>query len=139
LRPGVIACWAPIEQIVRETLEIEIEPDATLNQPEKYRRLPRGPAQSRSRQYLRVYARHPRPADRHQRAIIHRGPFSLPGFSGNKLAIANYGFRNRPRVLTGDADFGLAADADKLPGSNFGASLVWMMWVCSIIYRNFLS
>jgi hypothetical protein len=42
LRPGLIACWAPVEQIVREALEIEIEPDTTLSQPDKYRRTPWG-------------------------------------------------------------------------------------------------
>ena len=42
LRSGLMACWSPVEQIVRETLEIGIPPDPRLKEPDRYRRTPWG-------------------------------------------------------------------------------------------------
>jgi hypothetical protein len=37
-----MACWVPVEQIVRQRLEIEIPPDPRLKEPDRYRRTPWG-------------------------------------------------------------------------------------------------
>jgi hypothetical protein len=37
-----MACWSPIEQIIRQRLEIEIPPDPRLKEPDRYRRTPWG-------------------------------------------------------------------------------------------------
>jgi hypothetical protein len=40
LRSGLMACWSPVEQIVRHALEIGIPPDPRLKEPDRYRRTP---------------------------------------------------------------------------------------------------
>jgi hypothetical protein len=40
LRSGLMACWSPVEEIVRQTLEIRIPPDPRLKEPDRYRRTP---------------------------------------------------------------------------------------------------
>jgi len=42
LRSGLMACWSPVEQIIHQTLEIEIPPDPRLKEPDRYRRTPWG-------------------------------------------------------------------------------------------------
>jgi hypothetical protein len=42
LRSGLMACWSPVEEIVRQTLEIGIPPDPRLKEPDRYRRTPWG-------------------------------------------------------------------------------------------------
>src|SRR6266481_2895824 len=42
LRSGLMACWSPVEQIIRRRLEIEIPPDPRLKEPDRYRRTPWG-------------------------------------------------------------------------------------------------
>jgi hypothetical protein len=42
LRSGLMACWSPVEQIIRQTLEIAIPPDSRLKEPDRYRRTPWG-------------------------------------------------------------------------------------------------
>jgi hypothetical protein len=42
LRAGLMACWSPVEQIIRQTLEIPIPPDTRLKEPDRYRRTPWG-------------------------------------------------------------------------------------------------
>jgi hypothetical protein len=42
LRSGLMACWSPMEQIIRQRLEIEIPPDPRLKEPDRYRRTPWG-------------------------------------------------------------------------------------------------
>ena len=42
LRSGLMACWSPVEQIIRQTLEIAIPPDPRLKEPDRYRRTPWG-------------------------------------------------------------------------------------------------
>jgi hypothetical protein len=42
LRSGLMACWSPVEQIIRQTLEIAILPDPRLKEPDRYRRTPWG-------------------------------------------------------------------------------------------------
>jgi hypothetical protein len=41
-RSGLMACWSPLEQIIRQTLEITIPPDPRLKEPDRYRRTPWG-------------------------------------------------------------------------------------------------
>jgi hypothetical protein len=41
-RAGLMACWSPVEQVVRQTLEITIPPDPRLKEPDRYRRTPWG-------------------------------------------------------------------------------------------------
>jgi hypothetical protein len=41
-RSGLMACWSPVEQIIRQSLEIEIPPDPRLKEPDRYRRTPWG-------------------------------------------------------------------------------------------------
>ncbi len=41
-RDGLMACWTPIEEIVRSTLGIEISPDPRMREPDRYRRTPWG-------------------------------------------------------------------------------------------------
>ena len=41
-RSGLMACWSPVEQIIHQTLEIEIPPDPRLKEPDRYRRTPWG-------------------------------------------------------------------------------------------------
>jgi hypothetical protein len=41
-RLGLMACWSPVEQIIHQTLEIEIPPDPRLKEPDRYRRTPWG-------------------------------------------------------------------------------------------------
>jgi hypothetical protein len=42
LRSGLMACWSPVEQVIRQTLEITIPPDSRLKEPDRYRRTPWG-------------------------------------------------------------------------------------------------
>jgi len=42
LRSGLMACWSPVEHIIRQTLEIAIPPDPRLKEPDRYRRTPWG-------------------------------------------------------------------------------------------------
>ena len=42
LRSGLMACWSPVEQIIRQKLEIAIPPDPRLKEPDRYRRTPWG-------------------------------------------------------------------------------------------------
>jgi hypothetical protein len=42
LRSGLMACWSPVEEIIRQTLEIAIPPDPRLKEPDRYRRTPWG-------------------------------------------------------------------------------------------------
>jgi hypothetical protein len=42
LRSGLMVCWSPVEQLVRQTLEIAIPPDPRLKEPDRYRRTPWG-------------------------------------------------------------------------------------------------
>jgi hypothetical protein len=42
LRSGLMACWSPIEEIIRQRLEIAIAPDPRLKEPDRYRRTPWG-------------------------------------------------------------------------------------------------
>ncbi|MGA8598164.1 MAG: hypothetical protein WB676_25885 [Bryobacteraceae bacterium] len=42
LRSGLMACWSPVEHIIRQTLEIAIPPDTRLKEPDRYRRTPWG-------------------------------------------------------------------------------------------------
>jgi hypothetical protein len=42
LRSGLMACWSPVEEIIRQRLEIEIPPDPRLKEPDRYRRTPWG-------------------------------------------------------------------------------------------------
>jgi hypothetical protein len=42
LRSGLMACWSPVEEIIRQTLEITIPPDPRLKEPDRYRRTPWG-------------------------------------------------------------------------------------------------
>jgi hypothetical protein len=42
LRSGLMACWSPVEQIIRQTLEIAMPPDSRLKEPDRYRRTPWG-------------------------------------------------------------------------------------------------
>jgi hypothetical protein len=42
LRSGLMACWSPVEEIIRQRLEIAIPPDPRLKEPDRYRRTPWG-------------------------------------------------------------------------------------------------
>jgi hypothetical protein len=42
LRSGLMACWSPVEHIIRQTLEIAMPPDPRLKEPDRYRRTPWG-------------------------------------------------------------------------------------------------
>jgi hypothetical protein len=42
LRSGLMACWSPVEEIIRQRLEIAIAPDPRLKEPDRYRRTPWG-------------------------------------------------------------------------------------------------
>jgi hypothetical protein len=42
LRSGLMACWSPVEEIIRQRLEIAIAPDPRLKEPDRYRRTPYG-------------------------------------------------------------------------------------------------
>jgi hypothetical protein len=42
LRSGLMACWSPVEQVIRQTLDITIPPDPRLKEPDRYRRTPWG-------------------------------------------------------------------------------------------------
>jgi hypothetical protein len=37
-----MACWSPVEQVIRQMLEITISPDSRLKEPDRYRRTPWG-------------------------------------------------------------------------------------------------
>lgn len=42
LRSGLMACWSPVEEIIRQRLEVAIAPDPRLKEPDRYRRTPWG-------------------------------------------------------------------------------------------------